>query len=122
EVHTPRSDEERFKQYELTGNVQQQYNDPPLSKGHTVGSGEDGIQLIKELMETCTKLSERVLALKESKTAHDLGKVTPTQVSAQGEAHSQEYQLEDQLGVLSAAKVLADAARKMFRLILEEEG
>ncbi|GJT53886.1 hypothetical protein Tco_0988940 [Tanacetum coccineum] len=38
--------------------------------------------------------------------------VTPTQVSAHGEAHSQEDQPEDQLGVLSAAKILADAAKK----------
>ncbi|GJX71804.1 hypothetical protein Tco_0308975 [Tanacetum coccineum] len=38
--------------------------------------------------------------------------VTPTQDSAQGEAHSQEDQPEDHLGVLSAAKVLADAAIK----------
>nr|GFB62230.1 hypothetical protein [Tanacetum cinerariifolium] len=47
-------------------------NDPPLSRGHTLGSGEDNIELIKELIETCTKLSERVLALEESKTAQDL--------------------------------------------------
>nr|GFA86463.1 hypothetical protein [Tanacetum cinerariifolium] len=38
--------------------------------------------------------------------------VTPTQVSAHGEAHSQKDQPEDQLGVLSAAKVLGDATRK----------
>nr|GEZ25113.1 hypothetical protein [Tanacetum cinerariifolium] len=38
--------------------------------------------------------------------------VTPTQVSAQGKAHIQKDQPEDQLGVLSVAKVLADAARK----------
>nr|GEY62875.1 putative ribonuclease H-like domain-containing protein [Tanacetum cinerariifolium] len=38
--------------------------------------------------------------------------VTPTQVSTQGEAHSQEDQPEDQLGVLSAAKVLGDTARR----------
>nr|GFD48709.1 hypothetical protein [Tanacetum cinerariifolium] len=54
------------------GNVQQQFNDPPLSRGHTLRSGEDSIELIKELMETYTKLSERVLALEESKTAQDL--------------------------------------------------
>nr|GEX34776.1 ribonuclease H-like domain-containing protein [Tanacetum cinerariifolium] len=47
-------------------------NDPPLSRGHTLGSGEDSIELIKELMETCTKLFERVLALEESETAQDL--------------------------------------------------
>nr|GFB82611.1 hypothetical protein [Tanacetum cinerariifolium] len=38
--------------------------------------------------------------------------VTPTQVSTQGEAHSQEDQPENQLGVLSAAKVLVDTARR----------
>ncbi|GJV63631.1 putative ribonuclease H-like domain-containing protein [Tanacetum coccineum] len=47
--------------------------------------------------------------------------VTPTQVSAQQEAHSHENQLEDQLGVFSAAKVLADAAKNV-PIILEEEG
>nr|GEU75736.1 hypothetical protein [Tanacetum cinerariifolium] len=52
-VHTPGSDEERFKQHKLT--------------------------------ETCTKLSDRVLTLEESKTVQDLGRfddevqVTPTQ-------------------------------------------
>nr|GEW97530.1 hypothetical protein [Tanacetum cinerariifolium] len=37
--------------------------------------------------------------------------VTPIQVSTQGEAHSQEDQPKDQLGVFSAAKVLADATK-----------
>nr|GEV70276.1 retrovirus-related Pol polyprotein from transposon TNT 1-94 [Tanacetum cinerariifolium] len=37
--------------------------------------------------------------------------VTPTQVSTQREAHSQEDELKDQLGVFSAAKVLADATK-----------
>nr|GEX71166.1 hypothetical protein [Tanacetum cinerariifolium] len=50
-VHTPGSDEER---------------------GHTLRSGEDSIELIKELMKTYTKLSERVLALEGSKAAQDL--------------------------------------------------
>nr|GEV43410.1 ribonuclease H-like domain-containing protein [Tanacetum cinerariifolium] len=47
-------------------------NDPPLSRGHILESGEDSLELIKKLMKTCTKLSERVLALEESKTAQDL--------------------------------------------------
>ncbi|GKB75845.1 hypothetical protein Tco_0942740 [Tanacetum coccineum] len=38
--------------------------------------------------------------------------VTPTQVSAHGDAHSQEDQPKDQLGVFSTAKVLADAAKE----------
>nr|GFA70752.1 hypothetical protein [Tanacetum cinerariifolium] len=43
-VYTPGSDEERYEQHELTGNIEQQSNDPPLS---------------------------RVLTLEESKTAQD---------------------------------------------------
>nr|GEU95155.1 hypothetical protein [Tanacetum cinerariifolium] len=85
-VHTPGSDEERFEQYELTGNVQQQSNDSPLSRGHTLRSGEDSIELIKKFMETYTKLSK--------------------QVSAQGKAHSQKDQPEDLLGVFSTAKLV----------------
>nr|GEU93700.1 hypothetical protein [Tanacetum cinerariifolium] len=38
--------------------------------------------------------------------------VTPIQVSTQREAHSQEDQPEDQLGVLSAAKILVDTTRR----------
>nr|GEY47152.1 hypothetical protein [Tanacetum cinerariifolium] len=47
-------------------------NDPPLSRCHTLRRGEDIIELIKKLMETYTKLSERVLALKESKADQNL--------------------------------------------------
>ncbi|GJV77305.1 putative ribonuclease H-like domain-containing protein [Tanacetum coccineum] len=43
--------------------------------------------------------------------------VTPTKVSAQGEAHTQQDQPEDHLRVLSAAKVLADAARKRREVV-----
>nr|GEW18817.1 hypothetical protein [Tanacetum cinerariifolium] len=162
-IYTPESDEERFEQHELTGNVQQQSNDLPLSRGHTLGNGEDSIELIKELMETYTKLSEQVLALEESKTAQDLvitrlklrvkklekkkkkertphplkrrlfkvrvesyadenlededpskqGTSMIEEIDQDAGAHSQEYQPEDQLGVLSAAEVLADAARNV---------
>ncbi|GJX84948.1 hypothetical protein Tco_0335722 [Tanacetum coccineum] len=34
-------------------------NDPPLSRGYTLGSGEDNMKLL-ELMELCTKLSDLV--------------------------------------------------------------
>nr|GEV43354.1 hypothetical protein [Tanacetum cinerariifolium] len=43
------------------------FNDPPLSRLDTLGSGEDRLQL-KELMELYTKLSERVLNLETTKT------------------------------------------------------
>ncbi|GKE25295.1 hypothetical protein Tco_1436807 [Tanacetum coccineum] len=33
-----------------------QFNDPPLSRGYTLGSGEDSMKLL-ELVELCTKLS-----------------------------------------------------------------
>ncbi|GJS63204.1 hypothetical protein Tco_0677768 [Tanacetum coccineum] len=38
---------------------------------NTPGSDEGRMELIKELMETCTSLTERVLALEEAKTAQD---------------------------------------------------
>nr|GEU70369.1 hypothetical protein [Tanacetum cinerariifolium] len=122
-VHTPRSNEAIFAQHELTGNVQQQSNDPPLLRGHTLGSEEDNIELIKELMETCTKLSKRVLALEESKTAQDLGdpskqrrsmieeinqdaRVTLAQIDTEDQGR-----FDDETN-FDAAKVLANAARK----------
>ncbi|GJU10499.1 hypothetical protein Tco_1132895 [Tanacetum coccineum] len=51
--------------------LSKQSNDPPLSRVNTLGSGEDSMKLT-EMMELCTKLSERVLALENIKTARDL--------------------------------------------------
>ncbi|GJX74700.1 putative ribonuclease H-like domain-containing protein [Tanacetum coccineum] len=51
--------------------LSKQSNDPPLSGVNTLGSGEDKLKII-ELMEICTKLSNRVLALDNVKTAQDL--------------------------------------------------
>ncbi|GKE63754.1 hypothetical protein Tco_1514121 [Tanacetum coccineum] len=39
--------------------------------GNTPGSDEGRMELIQELMETCTSLTKRVLALEEAKTAQD---------------------------------------------------
>nr|GEY46783.1 hypothetical protein [Tanacetum cinerariifolium] len=47
------------------------FHEPPLSRVNTLGSGEDSMQLM-ELMELCTKLSDRVLALENNKTAQEL--------------------------------------------------
>ncbi|GJU87988.1 putative ribonuclease H-like domain-containing protein [Tanacetum coccineum] len=49
-------------------NVPIQSNDPPLSRVNTLGSGDDRLKL-KELMDLCTKLSDRVLDLETTKTA-----------------------------------------------------
>ncbi|GJW66136.1 hypothetical protein Tco_0118020 [Tanacetum coccineum] len=51
--------------------LSKQSNDPPLSRVNTLRSGEDNMKL-NELMEICTKLSERVLALENIKTDQDL--------------------------------------------------
>ncbi|GKE56129.1 hypothetical protein Tco_1495314, partial [Tanacetum coccineum] len=51
--------------------LSKQSNDPPLSRVNTLRSGEDSMKL-NELMEICTRLSERVLALENIKTAQNL--------------------------------------------------
>ncbi|GJY16408.1 hypothetical protein Tco_0386830 [Tanacetum coccineum] len=48
-------------------NVYKLSNDPLLARGNTLQSGEDSLKL-KELMELCTNLQQRVLALENTKT------------------------------------------------------
>ncbi|GKC86398.1 hypothetical protein Tco_1142115 [Tanacetum coccineum] len=48
--------------------LSKQSNDPPLLRVNTLGSEEDSMKL-HELMDLCTKLSKRVLALENIKTA-----------------------------------------------------
>ncbi|GJR52996.1 putative ribonuclease H-like domain-containing protein [Tanacetum coccineum] len=48
-----------------------QSNEPPLSRVNTLGSGEDSMKL-QELMDLCTKLSNRVLDLENVKDAQAL--------------------------------------------------
>ncbi|GJU13425.1 hypothetical protein Tco_1135821 [Tanacetum coccineum] len=72
EGHTSRSGEGSMEHtFELTNNVPNTPYDSPLSGGYTPGSDEDRIELIQELMETCTSLTKRVLALEEEKNAQD---------------------------------------------------
>ncbi|GJY70290.1 hypothetical protein Tco_0473993 [Tanacetum coccineum] len=52
-------------------NVSKHYNDPLLARGNTLQSSEDKLKL-KELMEFCTKLQQRVLDLENTKTAQSL--------------------------------------------------
>ncbi|GJY25870.1 hypothetical protein Tco_0400596, partial [Tanacetum coccineum] len=44
-----------------------QFNDPPLSRVNTLGSGEDNMKL-NELMELCTKLLDWILDNKNRKS------------------------------------------------------
>ncbi|GJV52952.1 hypothetical protein Tco_1448693, partial [Tanacetum coccineum] len=69
--NTPGSDEERLEQDDLMDFVPPTPHDSPLSGGHTPGSDE-GRPNINELMAICTNMSNRVLALEQSKTAQDL--------------------------------------------------
>ncbi|GKD41495.1 hypothetical protein Tco_1261702 [Tanacetum coccineum] len=48
-------------------NVSKLSNDPLLARGNTLRSGEDSLKL-KELMELCTNLQQRVLDLEKTKT------------------------------------------------------
>ncbi|GKD03957.1 hypothetical protein Tco_1178931 [Tanacetum coccineum] len=58
-------DAEAQTRFETTS---KQSNDLPLLRVNTLGSGEDRMKL-KELMDLCTKLSDRVLDLETTKTA-----------------------------------------------------
>ncbi|GJX11561.1 hypothetical protein Tco_0201420 [Tanacetum coccineum] len=71
EVNTPGSDDERLEQDDLTDFIPPTPYDSPLLGGHTTGS-DKGRPNINELMAICTNLSNRVLALEQSKTAQDL--------------------------------------------------
>ncbi|GJW59482.1 hypothetical protein Tco_0108817 [Tanacetum coccineum] len=60
-----KQDSEAQIRFEATS---KQSNDPPLSRVNTLGSGEGSMKL-KELMDFCTKLSDRVLALENTNTS-----------------------------------------------------
>ncbi|GKE80925.1 hypothetical protein Tco_1550925, partial [Tanacetum coccineum] len=70
-VNKPGSDEERNEQQDLTDFVSPTPHDSPLSGGHTPRSDE-GRPNINKLMVICISLSNRVLALEQSKTTQDL--------------------------------------------------
>ncbi|GKC94718.1 hypothetical protein Tco_1160160 [Tanacetum coccineum] len=57
--------------FELTDNVPPTPYDSLISGDNTPRSNKGRMKLIKELMETCTLLTKRVLALEEAKTAQD---------------------------------------------------
>nr|GEV79741.1 hypothetical protein [Tanacetum cinerariifolium] len=69
--YTGRSGEDRMEQEtDLMDFIPPIPYDSPLSGGHTPGSDEGRPKLL-ELMNICTKLSNRVLALEEAKTTQD---------------------------------------------------
>ncbi|GJY46709.1 hypothetical protein Tco_0435772 [Tanacetum coccineum] len=72
EGNTSRSGEDNMEHLvDLMDFVPPTPHDSPLSRGHTPGSDE-GRPNFNELINICTQLSNRVLALENSKTAQDL--------------------------------------------------
>ncbi|GKC09906.1 hypothetical protein Tco_1001516, partial [Tanacetum coccineum] len=93
-----------------------QSNDPPLSRGYTLGSGEDSMKLL-ELMELCTKLSDLFWATAKVKAVNeecqlqaliDNKKVIITETSIRSDLH-----LEDAGGTncLQITTILEELAR-----------
>ncbi|GJW19342.1 hypothetical protein Tco_0026778 [Tanacetum coccineum] len=81
-------------------------SDSPLPRFHTLGSDE-GSMTLQELTVLCTTLSKKVESLEaDLKQTKQVYGAAYTKLIMKGED-----QPEDQLGVLSAAKVLADAAK-----------
>ncbi|GJR05279.1 hypothetical protein Tco_0528263 [Tanacetum coccineum] len=81
-------------------------HDSPLLRLNTLGSDE-GSMTLQELTVLCTKLSKKVKSLEvDLKQTKQVYGVAYTKLIMKGED-----QPEDQLGVLSATKILADAAK-----------
>ncbi|GJR56093.1 hypothetical protein Tco_1406614 [Tanacetum coccineum] len=90
--------------------------DSPLPRVNTLGSDEGSMTLL-ELTVLCTTLSKKVESLeadlKQTKKGRMIEKIDQdTGITLVTPTHSQEDQLEDQLGVFSVAKVLANAAKE----------
>nr|GEV16326.1 hypothetical protein [Tanacetum cinerariifolium] len=90
-------------------------HDSPLLRVNTLRSDE-GSMTLNELTVLCIKLSQKVETLKadwkQTKKVYGAAYTKLImKVSTQREAQSQESQLEDQLGVFSAAKVLVEVAK-----------
>ncbi|GKD29697.1 hypothetical protein Tco_1240475 [Tanacetum coccineum] len=129
--HTLRSDEGGMQQHELMDLVTKLSDrcealETDLRQTKKV-YGDAFTRLIKKVkkLEKTVKTSQdrrrsRVVISNDKEELEDPSKqggVTPTKVSAQGEAHTQQDQPEDHLRVLSATKVLADAARKRREIV-----
>nr|GEW18758.1 xylulose kinase-1 [Tanacetum cinerariifolium] len=115
----------------LSGNVPSMPHDSPLPRVNTLGSNE-GSMTLQELTVLCTTLSQKVESLeadlKQTKQVYgaaytkliikvkELEKTVKTSKARRKaknrEAHTQEDRPKDQLGVLSAAKILADTAKR----------
>ncbi|GKG02904.1 hypothetical protein Tco_0310540, partial [Tanacetum coccineum] len=107
-VNTPGSVEGSLSQTELTDLVLK------LSKKVEGLETEDpSIQFVRGRMIEDIELDVET-SLVQPHATKDFHFFTPTKISASGEAHSSDISPEDQLGVLSAAKILAVAVKQLI--------
>nr|GEZ02317.1 hypothetical protein [Tanacetum cinerariifolium] len=118
-------------------NVSKFSNDPPLSRVNTLGSEEDRLKL-KQLMELCTKLSDRVLNLEKTNTAQakeianskkrvkdedvfDVNDQDDTSMfDADKDLQEERLQAEEQEQLVDAEKELVESSKKAQAEIVQE--
>ncbi|GJT15955.1 hypothetical protein Tco_0874661 [Tanacetum coccineum] len=122
EVNTSRRGEDNMEYHDdLTDFVPPIPHASPLSGGNTPGSDEGRMELIQELMETCTSLTKRVLALEEAKTTQDRRRLFKVRVETStdkslGDDASKQGRNDDKIEELN----LTDGAD--IEVIVEDKG
>nr|GEV45769.1 hypothetical protein [Tanacetum cinerariifolium] len=98
-------------------------NDPPLSRVNTLGSGEDKLKL-NELMELCTKLSERVLTLETTKTnqAMEIDNLKRRVKRLEEKRRSRNHGLKRLYKGRNIADIDADAETTLVNETIEDQG
>ncbi|GKE21769.1 ribonuclease H-like domain-containing protein [Tanacetum coccineum] len=102
-------------------NVPTQSNDPPLSRVNTLGSGEDR-QKLKELMDHCTKLSDRVLDLETTKTAQakEIARLKKRVKKLERKRKSKTPWMKRLLKVSRSAQVVSSEDEEQSEKVIEE--
>ncbi|GKA19605.1 retrovirus-related pol polyprotein from transposon TNT 1-94, partial [Tanacetum coccineum] len=91
--------------------VPTQSNDPPLSRVNTLGSREDRLSL-NELMDLCTKLSDKVLDLETTKIA---------QAKEIADKVETDYELAQRLQAEEQEELTIKEKSKLFQQLLEKK-
>ncbi|GKB60434.1 putative ribonuclease H-like domain-containing protein [Tanacetum coccineum] len=82
-------------------NVSKLSNDPLLARGNTLQSGEDRLKL-KELMELCTNLQQRVLDLEKTKTTQAEEIITRVESSRDEESLGEDASKQGRINAIDA--------------------
>ncbi|GJT14113.1 hypothetical protein Tco_0861155 [Tanacetum coccineum] len=114
-VNTPESDEERIKHQKLTDNIPPTPYDSPLSGGYTPGS-DKGRPDLNELMNICTKLSDRKRIKKLERKAKS------SILSLKKRLYKHFDSSDDSLGEANASKQGRNDSNKTEELNLSDKG